>query len=94
MLEYYQRLEKCPVHPDEYLQFINLGIKTPDDSHGMAYPSLSYCPTENKFFDGKKMITPEEYALKMVNAQRNKNYKLEDITITFDIKKLIGQTKN
>ncbi|MCX6750004.1 MAG: hypothetical protein NTZ83_00945 [Candidatus Pacearchaeota archaeon] len=87
---YYSPL-KCPEHPEEYLKFKYLGIYTPDDNDGMAYPVFNYCSTSNKIFDGKSMITLEEAALAMINSMYNKNYKLKDIKVTLDMSKLVKE---
>ena len=79
--------EECPLHPKEYLEFKYIGIYTPEDSDGTAYPFYNYCPTLNKIFDGEKMITLEEAALNFLNSV-GRNLKLEDIEIEEDLSKL------
>ncbi len=80
---------KCPEHPEEYLEFQYVGVFTPEDNSGMAYPFYNYCPTSNKIFNGKKIITIEQAALEMINKSLNKKYKLKDIKVTSDLSKLV-----
>jgi hypothetical protein len=89
MNNFFYTPEKCPEHTKEYLKIITLGIYTPDDNDGTAYPVFNYCPTSNKIFDGKSMITLEEAALIMINSMYNKNYKLKDIKVILDLSKLV-----
>jgi hypothetical protein len=85
---YSRRPIECPEHPGEYLESIFVGIFSPRYKDGMTYPFYNYCPTLNKIFDGKNMVTLEKYALEIISKMENKNYKQEDIKVTLDMNKL------